>query len=82
MTLLRASADPLDTKVAAEVQLFPGRRIICVVALRETVFKFTQASGKSRYIPGLTNGRNSSLYCTRPEVDIGDIMRFVHSKEV
>jgi hypothetical protein len=27
------SAEPLEMKVAAEVQLFPGSRIICVVAL-------------------------------------------------
>jgi len=36
-TFLSASAEPLETNVAADVQLFPGSRIICVVALRQGV---------------------------------------------
>ena len=31
--MLRASAEPLETNFSAEVKLFPGRRIIWVVAL-------------------------------------------------
>lgn len=33
VTFISASPDPLDTNVSAEVQLFPGRRISCLVAL-------------------------------------------------
>jgi hypothetical protein len=34
VTVMRAGPDPLDTKVSAEVQLFPGSRISWEVALK------------------------------------------------
>ena len=33
VTVKRAGPDPLDTKVCADVQVFPGRRMIWEVAL-------------------------------------------------
>ena len=33
VTFLSASAEPFETKVSADVQLLPGRRMICEVAL-------------------------------------------------
>lgn len=36
VTVRRAGPEPFETKVSAEVQLLPGRRINCLVALKNS----------------------------------------------
>ena len=84
VTLLKASAEPLETKVAADVQLFPGRRIICEVALEKQVgFRISQFLRRQNHdIPGLSDSGNSSLNGLSPSDNIWDIVWLVHSKYI
>lgn len=82
LTVLSAAADPLETKVSAEVQLLPGRRMSWVLALfiKGTAISFFysdfDASDDLPCVPDRSDGDLNSL---GPAIDIGNIMGLVHA---
>lgn len=80
VTLLKAAAEPLETKVAAEVQLFPGRRMICEVALDISVNVCPFDWRERDDIPSLSDCGDGCLDGLSPSFDIWDIMGLVHPR--
>ena len=79
VTLERASAEPFEMKVSAEVQLFPGSRMICEVALWKIVSACHRPLQGAQDVPRLADSSHRGLNTLSPEIDVGDVVRLVHT---
>ena len=79
VTLESASAEPFETNVSADVQLLPGRRMICEVALHNHGDgEWYERPSCMLDVPSLTDRRDRGLDTVSPSVDIGYIVGLVH----